>query len=207
MEYGQLPKLITNLELDIKEMMFYQYLPIKLSSSSSIIKEKRLNVFNKLIDSCINDFILSFGYYELLESNVYLTVKRNFQSEGTTFNRFGWHSDGFLTNDINYIWSDNNGTIFNTSNLTLNDEISLIEMNEQANQVNNIIYNDFNLIRLNQFNIHKVKHIDKPCFRTFFKLSFSRDKYDLIGNSKNYELDYDWEMRDRKINRNIPQSI
>ena len=47
----------------------------------------------------------------------------------------------------------------------------------------------------------------KPCFRTFFKLSFSKDKYDLKGNSHNYLFDYNWEMRERKENRNIPQQL
>ena len=32
-------------------------------------------------------------------------------------------------------------------------------------------------------------------------------KYDLIGNSHNYLLDYDWQMKERKQERNIPQSV
>lgn len=34
--------------------------------------------------------------------------------------------------------------------------------------------------------------------RNFLKVSFSKDKYDLKGNSKNYLLSYDWYFRDRK---------
>jgi hypothetical protein len=42
--------------------------------------------------------------------------------------------------------------------------------------------------------------------RTFVKVSFSYDKYDLVGNSHNYLLNYAWEMKERKDDRNIPQS-
>jgi len=42
--------------------------------------------------------------------------------------------------------------------------------------------------------------------RTFVKISFSKDKYDLIGNSHNYEMDYKWDMKERKEERNIPQT-
>jgi hypothetical protein len=43
--------------------------------------------------------------------------------------------------------------------------------------------------------------------RAFLKVSISKDKYDLIGNSHNYLLDYDWQMKERKQERNIPQSV
>lgn len=42
--------------------------------------------------------------------------------------------------------------------------------------------------------------------RAFLKVSFSKDKYDLLGNSHNYLMDYNWEMKARKEDRNIPQS-
>lgn len=45
-----------------------------------------------------------------------------------SFNRMGYHSDGFLTDDINYIWCDNNPTIFNISafNLTLDENLKSV---------------------------------------------------------------------------------
>ena len=208
MNYGELPFIIDNIKVDCEEMMFYQYLPIKMVDSDIRIPEQLL-YFDNLIDTCIDDFINEFGMEQLDESYIYLTAKKSYQDVNTTYNRFGYHSDGFLTDDINYIWSDMYGTIFNNSkfNLTLDDELSLKEMNDQAAIDNEIQYNDYDLIRLNQYNIHRVCSIMKPCFRTFFKLSFSTDKYDLKGNSHNYMFDYDWEMRDRKLERNIPQKL
>jgi hypothetical protein len=213
MKYGELPHVVDNIQIECEEMLFYQYIPIKMVKSDglgNVVRVPlRLECFNDLIVKCIDDFVNTFGLDEFKESFVYLTAKKSYQDVGNTFNRFGYHSDGFLTNDINYIWSDNNGTVFNNSkfNLTLNDEISLKEMNEQAIIWNDIEYNDCDLIRLNQFNIHKVKYIIEPKFRTFFKLSFSKDKYDLKGNSHNYQFKYNWKMRERKESRNIPQQL
>lgn len=46
-----------------------------------------------------------------------------------------------------------------------------------------------------------------PLVRTFVKVSISRDKYDLIGNSHNHLLQYDWPMRPRALTRNPPQRL
>ena len=208
MEYGELPAIVRQLNIDVKEMMFYQYLPIKLKEQTKVDFEPRLFPFSTLIIHCLNDFKNSFGVERFVDSYIYLTAKRQFQSKSKLFNRPGYHSDGFLTDDINYIWSDKNPTIFNSTkfNLTLDDELSLIEMEEQALQENETIFPDSTILRLNQFNIHKVNENVEEGFRTFFKLSFSYDKYDLEGNSHNYQLEYDWNMKPRKSNRNIPQS-
>jgi hypothetical protein len=126
-----------------------------------------------------------------------------------SFNRTGWHSDGFLTDDINYIWCDKYPTIFNRTefHLPLDDLLSIEVMEKQAIPFNNYSYRENQLLRLNQYNIHKVAPVTEVGMRTFLKLSFSKDKYDLIGNSHNYLIDYNWEMKNRKEHRNIPQSI
>ncbi|OPB96859.1 hypothetical protein BAS10_07360 [Elizabethkingia meningoseptica] len=208
MNYGELPTIVRQLDIDVKEMMFYQYLPIKLKGQKLFNVESRLNPFYPFIIHCISDFKNTFGRYRFLDSYIYLTVKRQYQSKSKLFNRPGYHSDGFLTNDINYIWSDKNPTVFNYSefDLTLDDEVSLKEMEIQALPENEIRYPDSTILRLDQLNIHKVNEEVEEGMRTFAKLSFSNDKYDLEGNSHNYELDYKWDMKPRKPNRNIPQS-
>lgn len=40
--------------------------------------------------------------------------------------------------------------------------------------------------------------------RSFFKISVSTHRYDLLGNSHNYLLDYSWPMLDRQTLRNQP---
>ena len=107
------------------------------------------------------------------------------------------------------MWCDKYPTIFNKTDfdLPLDDLLSMEEMDKQAMPFNDVQYNDKQLLRLTQFNIHKVAPITKGGMRAFLKVSISKDKYDLIGNSHNYLLDYDWQMKERKQERNIPQSV
>lgn len=208
MHYGELPLELGVFKIKCDEMLFYQYLPIKLDGAIDVTYEPRLDCFTKIIDKICLYFIREFGYQRYKDSYIYLTAKSLWQMPNCSFNRKGYHSDGFLTDDINYIWSDCNPTIFNTSNfnLSLDDKLSLNEMEQQSDVVNDISFGDDTLLRLNQFNIHRVADTDKGGMRTFIKVSFSKDKYDLIGNSHNYLLDYSWSMLKRKVERNIPQS-
>lgn len=208
MKYGQLPKQIGTFEVECNEMMFYQYLPIKLSNETQPLYESRLKCFDKLIGVICCDFIGEFGLDRYVSSYIYITAKVLYQMPNCSFNRTGYHSDGFLTDDINYTWCDKYPTIFNNSdfNLTLDDSISMIEMEQQAKIENEINFSENFLLRLNQYNIHKVANIKEGCIRSFLKISISNDKYDLIGNSHNYLLDYNWPLKKRKSDRNIPQS-
>lgn len=204
--YGELPTFLGSAQVDCKEMLFYQYLPIKLVGNHEILREKRLECFDELIGASCCDYIGEFGLDNYMQSYVYLTAKHMYQMPGCSYNREGWHSDGFMTDDINYLWSNNNGCTFNDGqfNLTQDHYLSMIEMEQQADHRYNGRVGDNELVRLDQFNIHKVSEILDPCIRTFFKLSISKDKYNLIGNSKNYLLNYDWEMKPRQVDRNHP---
>lgn len=209
MKYGELPKQVGIVEVKCEEMLFYQYLPIKLVNQTKIIYEDRLKCFDELIDIICIDFVNEFGFARYKKSYVYLTVKYLYQAPNTSFNRMGWHTDGFLTDDINYIWSDKFPTIFNKSDfdLALDDVISMTEMENQALPINDVTHSENELLRLNQFNVHKVAPVTSGGMRTFLKLSFSEDKYDLVGNAHNYLLDYQWVMKQRKDERNIPQTL
>ncbi|MGH2666023.1 hypothetical protein [Flavobacterium sp.] len=206
--YGQLPKPIGTYQVQPTEMMFYQDMPIKMKRYSTPLYEDRISVFNEIILAAIDDFIKIYGIEQYINTYVYLSVKHLFQPVKEPFNRPGWHCDGFMTNDINYIWSDKNPTVFNFSEfiLTQNDSISIKEMEIQANPENNFIYPENTLIRLNQYNVHRVADVTEAGMRAFIKISFSTDKYNLVGNSHNYLLDYNWEMQERNVDRNIPQS-
>ena len=206
--YGQLPKQIGTYTVECKEMLFYQYLPVKLVGFHNIVDEERLSCYDHIIGAACCDFIGTYGLDRFVNSYVYLTAKNLYQSAGCSFNRPGWHSDGFMTADINYIWCDKDPTVFNSSyfNLSLDDEWSLKEMAAMAMAENNVTYPVNTLLRLDQYNIHRVGTPTQG-LRNFLKISFSKDKYDLIGNSHNYLLNYDWEMKPRKEQRNIPQTV
>lgn len=206
MKYGDLPVSLGIHEVNCDEMMFYQYLPIKMKGVPTPVVEARLMCFHDIIGACCCDFIGVFGLDKYVGSHVYLTAKHLFQAPGHSFNRPGYHSDGFMTDDINYIWCDKNPTLFNGSDfkLTRDHELSMVEMEQQARHYMRYQYSENELLRLNQYNIHRVAEVTEPGMRTFFKLSFSDEQYNLIGNSHNYLLDYNWEMKPREISRNDP---
>jgi hypothetical protein len=52
--------------------------------------------------------------------------------------------------------------------------------------------------------IHRVATVVEPGMRTFVKITVSDRRFNLIGNTHNYELDYDWEMHPRQVERNDP---
>jgi hypothetical protein len=189
--------------------MFYQYLPVKLAGEATVTRENRLACFDAMIGAACCDYIGFRGLDAFVASYVYVTAKHMYQAPGCSFNRPGWHADGFLTDDINYVWCDCAPTVFNSSRfeLTLDDEISMREMEEQAEARLSKVYPDNALLRLDQYCIHRVADTTLPQVRTFAKVSISRDKYDLIGNSHNHLLQYDWPMRPRAITRNPPQRL
>lgn len=204
-KYGDYPRFVKSINVKCDEMLYYQYLPIKLIDQTEPVLEARLQCFKELIGTVCCDYVANYGLTKYVKSYVYLTAKVMFNK----CNRAGWHSDGYLTNDINYIYSNHSPTIFNCSKfvLTPDDQISLREMEEQAKPENNYSYPDNSLLCLTQYNIHKCPEKTEPRIRTFVKVSFSKDRYDLKGNSHNYLLDYDWEMRERGVDRNVPQSL
>lgn len=204
--YNSSPKNLGKFYCHSDEYFSYTYLPIKLRGQSSITNEPRLKPFDSIIGRSCCDFVGEYGLNRFVDSYVYITAKHQNQREGG-FNRPGWHSDGFGTEDISYIWSDTQPTIFNRGEFFLSDDdiISMREMEEQAKEENNYFFEDFSLIRMDQFVIHKVgDYIKSP--RTFIKVCISKDKYRLKGNSINHLLNYKWEYVDRKAHRNIPQS-
>ncbi len=209
MKYGQLPISLGCYPVKAQEMFFYQYLPVKMSGEIQPIYEKRLSIFDLIIGTISCHYIGTFGLNKYKESYMYITAKNLFQVPNCEFNRQGWHSDGYLTDDINYIWCNSNPTTFNTSNFNLSKDhdLSLDEMDKQAIPSNNIRYSDNELLMLNQYNIHKVSITDKPRMRAFLKVSFSNEKYNLIGNSHNDLIDYNWDMKERKFERNHPIAL
>lgn len=208
MKYGQAPAYLGQHLVDVREMMFYQYLPVKLPGSHAPVMEPRLDPFKYLVGVCCCDFIGTFGLNQYIASHVYLSAKNLFQAPGKIFNRPGYHADGFMSEDVNYLWSDKCPTIFNEGpfSLSRDDSKSMKEMEEQASPDREFSYPENSLLRLNQFNIHKPEENAKPGMRAFMKLSFSKDRYDLEGNAHNHLIDYAWEMKPRKLERNIPQS-
>lgn len=209
MSYGKLPHFLGVHAVDCREFMFYQYLPVKMARDTTVKMEPRLQRFEAILGTICCDYVGFRGLDAFVASYVYVTAKRMFNDVGCAMNRPGYHSDGFLTDDINYIWSDCLPTVFNSTafHLTLDDEVSMDEMIAQANPQKCMQHESGSLLRLDQYSIHRVARVHAPMMRTFLKVSFSLDRYDLIGNSHNHLLNYNWPMRPRALGRNIPNDL
>lgn len=206
MKYGDLPLSLGIYEAKVGEMFFYQYLPIKLAGDIKPIYEDRLKPFDLMISTICCHFIGEYGLNKYRDNYIYVSAKNLFQRPNCEFNRHGWHSDGFLTDDVNYIWSNSTPTVLceYPFELTLDHEKSLAEMEKQAELGNQSQAKENELLMLTQFNIHRVAIAEKAEVRAFLKVSFSSDQYNLIGNSINPLLNYNWEMKPRQIERNHP---
>lgn len=137
----------------------------------------------------------------------YLTVKRMFVSPQVTANRPGWHSDGFGTTDINYIWYDCLPTILSAGEFNVDEDhnISLVQFAEQAERQMSYQVNVDTLIRLTPEHIHRVQLADKQMMRTFVKVSLSENQFNLSDNSTNPAIKA-WKTYPREIVRNSPHA-
>ena len=140
-----------------------------------------------------------------------MTARRGYATPGNPLNRPGWHSDGFGTDDVNYVWTDRFPTLFaigDFGNVSTDHKVSGEQFAHVANnstRVKHRTYRDRELLRLDPSVIHTAPPIPAPGGeRSFFKISFSNSRYNLKGNAHNHLLNYDWPMYDRQVARNDP---
>ncbi|GER16714.1 hypothetical protein [Variovorax boronicumulans] len=196
--YGAAPVEIGHFKLRKPELLFVQYMPIKLAGSSRWAVPSNLQPFAPLMEhvDCQKD------------DYVYVTARHLFVGAGAIPNRPGWHADGFGTSDVNYIWADSIPTEFCVQPFALSDDhsISMAQMEKQARPENFRTYPDETLLRLDASVIHRPAVAKVSGFRVFVKFSVSRDRYDLEGNAHNPLLDYDWPLHARAVARNNPSA-
>jgi len=127
--YGEAPVVIGQYNLDPKEMCFVQYLPIGMSSKEKLSFEVRIPNNLKWTWPIVEQIVEYFG-----DNYVYLTVKHLYVTSNNMGNRPGWHTDGFGTDDINYIWCDRYPTEFCVQEFKITEDCdaSLKEMEAQA---------------------------------------------------------------------------
>lgn len=201
--YGTPPVDLGLVDLSPVEMMCWQYCPIKLPGDSYPTIPDNLYQFDELVYRAY----LDCGSDRWKDSYVYLTAKTLWVSPENPGNRPGWHSDGFMTDDLNYIWSDRNGTEFwlppQLHSFTQDHDASLHEMEKMANFGPIATFPDKHLLRLDEFVIHRVAPKVTPGFRSFVKISVSSERYNLVGNSINHAFPA-WDYVPRKEERNHP---
>lgn len=204
--YGAQPVDLGLINLSPVEMMFWLYCPIKLSWSHQEEVPDNLSQFEPIINRVAEDV----GSDRWFENYVYVTAKTLWTTPENPGNRPGWHSDGFLTDDLNYIWADANPTIFfddgELHSFAADHVASLAEMDElcERRSAHYRTYPVKHLLKLDQTVLHKVDTSIRPGLRTFVKISLSSKPYALKGNSINHRLAADWQYQDRQSERNCP---
>jgi hypothetical protein len=201
MIYGAKPVDCGLFDLKLSEVCYFLYLPIKLGHSYKERFPKQLNSIEPLFE-VIREKEEDYWF----RSYVYVTMKRMIIGPSISPNRPGWHSDGFMTNDTNYIWSDCLPTVFNDGPFYVDaDHVKSLEQFEvQAHPNRNYTMPNKHLLKLNDKVIHRVDNPKVTEMRTFIKISLSSERYNLEGNSINHDLDYDWTYYSRDDIRNDP---
>ena len=210
--YGSSPiEIASDTIVDNSEMYFYQYLPIKLLGVTELSIPDRLKNIETICINIVDDFFNCVCQKDLTKYGqfyIYLTAKCLYVKGGENLNRMGWHCDGFMSDDINYIWCDSIPTEYVTG------EFELVQDHEKSiEQMNRLFYHSQplkckpnSIYRLDETVIHRCDYnrSKDAVLRNFVKVSFSKERYNLRGNSHNYLLDYDWEMKERNQSRNHP---
>ncbi|MBY3335475.1 hypothetical protein HFN99_00820 [Rhizobium laguerreae] len=218
--YGAAPVDLGCMELDTSEMMFWLYLPIKIPGQFMPKLPANLKKYERIVDAVMDDVIdddtINPKGRRWTESYVYLSVKITHVTPDAPGNRPGWHSDGFLTDDLNYIWTDRNPTEFfitdalfgtepdHRSSMKQFDWMARHLLRSKGDRLEHAKVN--HLYRLDQTNIHRVSLNVESGKRAFIKVSVSDKPYVQLGNSINHELpQHPLPTLERQADRNCPQ--
>ena len=215
--YGTLPQDLGFININNDESCLCLYMPIKLKNRYHEVLPRHLQKYQRILDCVHDDLIIgaksTSGY---VDKYIHLTVKAQFVSGQCTGQRSGWHSDGFMTDDVNYIYYDSFPTEFYDGSklklqLTQDHNKSLDELKKMDVFMRNeiVTFPEKHLLKLDQYVIHRPQEYMVPSFRTFVKVSVSDHLYALKGNTINYEPKiYDVlrnvEYKERGVERNCP---
>lgn len=197
------------------------------NNEGEITAPRRLGFLTRAAEAALSDARATRPH--LIDPYVYITARRGYASPGNPLNRPGWHTDDWGGTDLNYIWTDKYPTRFMLADQPLtipgDDTTSMATMERLAEHIETqpdqhcarnctqhghiglrIEDGPLNvLLRLTPNVIHATPDItDNGGMRSFFKISVSSHRYNLLGNSHNNLLDYDWPMYDRQEVRNQP---
>jgi hypothetical protein len=204
-KYGNMPIDFGHFVNPNPEMMFWMYCPISLPGMTGVCIPETLSDYKFMVDIALANEDWHGKY-------VYITAKTLHVTPDNMGNRKGWHSDGFGTNDINYIWGDECPTEFLDANglfaLSSDHLKSMEEMQEVSDRAASEVwtYEKGHILRLDPSVIHRVADQGYTGFRSFAKVTISDNKFDLAGNSVNHALAPGWVYTPRTESRNLESS-
>lgn len=202
MIYGALPEDMGLIDLSPIEMMCWMYCPISTPTEGVLLPDN-LRQFWPIVEAVAN------REHQFGNRFVYLTAKTLWVAGECVGNRPGWHSDGFGTDDVNYIWYDRAPTQFLEASFELpegcDDAMAVMDQKAKCNPV--VTFPDKHLLRLTPSVVHRVAPSMAPGMRTFVKVSVSTDRYNLEGNSVNHLFRERWPLVPRNADRNHPVKV
>lgn len=218
--YGEPPHAVAEFVPSWDEFMHYLYLPILMPETETCSTcdgeaqmgfriPERLAFAREAVDLACIDYCMMLGG-DLNDTYVYLTARRGYATPDNPINRPGWHCDGFGTDDMNYVWCDRWPTevaVQNFGEISPDHIVSVAEFKSRIHPPSVREINPFTLYRFTPFVVHAAPYASVPSrggMRSFLKISFSKHRYNLVGNSHNYLFDYEWKMYDRELIRNDP---
>lgn len=185
--YGALPIDLGPVDFTPDEMAFWQYCPVKLPGTAMAYPDN-LRQYSPFVELVWRDLGARF----LADKYIYLTCKNLWSTPQNPGNRPGWHSDGFLTQDLNYIWCDRAPTVFfcdyKRHRFTADHAASLGEMDAlcRLRVSAHHTYPCGHVLRLDQTALHKSPDAFAAGMRAFVKVSVSTERYALAGNAINH---------------------
>jgi hypothetical protein len=201
MQYGNAPEFCGNVDLDLKEFMYFLYLPVFMDNSG-IKLPPNVECCRPIIELAMERSLPRQYNY------VYLSARKGWATPDNPLNRPGWHCDGFGTDDLNFVWWKGQGTRFaiqRFTNISTDHEKSQIQFEGQVNPRKVTSYPSGGLYRITPTVVHATPLIRPPGeLRQYVKISMSDHKYNLENNSHNYLFDYDWPLTKREVVRNDP---
>jgi hypothetical protein len=203
--YGSPPVELDSFDLTPPEMQFTLYMPIKLRGEQEYKIPPRLQFLSDIITEVHHTTFAC--NHEFRDHYVYVTCKTLYVQPGAPGNRPGWHVDGWGSGgDLNYIWYNMNPTEFAIQPFADVPDDDIESMKAFEDQVGIGPYATYpckTLLRLDEGVVHRVGPVVTSGVRTFVKVSVSKHRYNLEGNSHNDLLDYKWDMVDRVSMRNV----
>ena len=192
-------------------------LPIYMPGQGWRIPEE-LKQFEEVINMAVNHECLCLHDFEK-DHYVYITVDQGFVEPHNSQRRPGFHADSYLKIDTTkssflpilvdhvYIAYDSCPTIFAEgpfdikNNAYPEDVMTVLKYFEKtAINTNKYFYPDYTLLRVDPYCVHDagINELDETIFRTFVKISFSKNKYAHLGNAHNNLFIYEWPLTLRK---------
>ena len=193
-----------------------------LMKGQGLMVPKGLEPFMEAIKMAIETEISINPDFSIEDWNGYITVDQKTVPPEKTQRRYGPHSDAYVTNENTvmdkeilttntYVFYDKLPTDYFDGPFSLegvdpqNDVEVLNKFKEHATKQTVVHYPSYTGLRMTPYDIHTpaVNNTDKPIRRTFVKITFSKDRYNLLGNQINTFFDYsDWTWATRDPERN-----